>query len=481
MRLSASIGVALALHGSIAVAKLHTHDKLVAVERRHHNHQHVHRDAQPSPAEIGGNEEEKRGLTCAWPSNMGLVHVPGAMNQGWAMSPDQPCTAGNWCQYACPSGALMTSWNPAFISYPSKVSTTYTDSKHVLMVVLQDGGIFCGLDGNLVLPNAPLCKQGATNIKAVDATGKGVSFCQTVAPGNEAQLIPTWIPPNGDAVLAIPQPDYFGKIPAHYYINEPGSGISDSCIWGDQSNSVGNWATFVGGGLQTADGKTWIDLGLNPKYKDNFSGKPINFKVEIVCDGECNNPCSYDPSKHGLLEMVGTLGNHWNVGVDGVPYCTTCITSGNAYYKVSMLDGSNTPSGPGQPSSVAAASSTSAPSSPVKSSSLASSPSSISPSAISGKDNSTSTERSSSSSTKSASATAWSPHAFLQQNSTATVGETTSTDSATMDSATMVVASITDAIMATVAPAPTSSGAASHFAAPATGLALTGLAAFFFL
>lgn len=318
-----------------------------------------------------------------------------------------------------------------------------------------------------------MCKQGATNIKAVDATGKGVSFCQTVAPGNEAQLIPTWIPPNGDATLAIPQPDYFGKIPAHYYINEPGSGISDSCLWGDESSSLGNWATFVGGGLQTPDGKTWIDLGLNPKYKDNFSGQPINFKVEIVCDGECNNPCSYDPSKHGLLEMVGTEGVHWNVGVDGVPYCTTCITSGSAYYKVSMLDGSDTPSAPGPSSSVvsasvAAASSTSAPPSTISSSSSSSTGSS--------KANSTMTDRSSISTTTTASSTSWSPHVLFQQNSTAIIVGTGSSNSATM-----VLASVSSAMMTNTAPKPTSSGAASNLAAPVTGLALTGLAALFLL
>lgn len=64
---------------------------------RRHNHQHK-RHAAPNVETIE-NGLEKRG-TCQFPSNAGLVYVPGASNGGWAMSPDQSCTPGTYCPYA---------------------------------------------------------------------------------------------------------------------------------------------------------------------------------------------------------------------------------------------------------------------------------------------------------------------------------------------------------------------------------------------
>ena len=51
----------------------------------------------------------KRSGQCQFPTDAGLVPVtPNAQNAGWAMSPDQPCTPGNYCPYACPSGIAST-------------------------------------------------------------------------------------------------------------------------------------------------------------------------------------------------------------------------------------------------------------------------------------------------------------------------------------------------------------------------------------
>ncbi|CAF9926489.1 MAG: hypothetical protein GOMPHAMPRED_004150 [Gomphillus americanus] len=435
------IGAILAIQN--ASAKLHSHDRLAAIDRRHHHHHHrsVNHQALPSPAE--GHIEERQLGTCKFPTNLGLQYVQGDatgdLNAGWAMSGDHPCSVGTWCQYSCPSGTLMTSWNPAIPNYPSA-----------------DGGVFCGPTG-IVLPDGPLCKEGATNIQAVDASGKGASFCQTVTPGNEAQLIATWVPANGQTTLAIPKPDYFSQISAHYYINPPGVSTDNACRWGDTSAPVGNWAPLVGGGHQTSDGRTWIDLGLNPKYKDDFSSKPIKFKVEIICDGECNNPCAYDPSQHGLLEMVGSEGTAWTLGDDGAPFCTTVVTSGSASYKVSMLDGSD-PSSNSDIGSGSGSGSESAPAPPsssaaAESSSSSSSSSSTSEASSSSKSQSSSTTPisssvSSSSSTSAASSSAdpistssannstltatgsqatWSPHILLQSSATsATTGGTSS-------------------------------------------------------
>lgn len=54
--------------------------------------------------------------------------------------------------------------------------------------------------------------SGTGNVNAVDTTGKGVAFCQTVLPGNEAMLIPTAV--NGQALLAVPGTDYWCKTAA---------------------------------------------------------------------------------------------------------------------------------------------------------------------------------------------------------------------------------------------------------------------------
>jgi hypothetical protein len=65
---------------------------------RRAGHKHTHKRHHALPA-------VKRSGQCQFPTDCGLVPVtPNAQNAGWAMSPDQPCTPGNFCPYACPSG-----------------------------------------------------------------------------------------------------------------------------------------------------------------------------------------------------------------------------------------------------------------------------------------------------------------------------------------------------------------------------------------
>ena len=60
----------------------------------------------------------KRQGQCVFPSGAGLVSVtPGSQNGGWAMSPNQPCTPGNYCPYACPPGQVSMQWDPSATSY----------------------------------------------------------------------------------------------------------------------------------------------------------------------------------------------------------------------------------------------------------------------------------------------------------------------------------------------------------------------------
>jgi hypothetical protein len=89
---------------------------------RRAGHKHTHKRHHALPA-------VKRSGQCQFPTDCGLVPVtPNAQNAGWAMSPDQPCTPGNFCPYACPSGIsyrvqylivgqVMAQWDPAATSY----------------------------------------------------------------------------------------------------------------------------------------------------------------------------------------------------------------------------------------------------------------------------------------------------------------------------------------------------------------------------
>ena len=61
--------------------------------------------------------EERQGQ-CAFPTDAGLVAVtPGSQNGGWAMSPNQLCTPGTYCPYACPPGQVSMQWDPSATSY----------------------------------------------------------------------------------------------------------------------------------------------------------------------------------------------------------------------------------------------------------------------------------------------------------------------------------------------------------------------------
>jgi hypothetical protein len=131
MQIQAAIGTAILLLSSPCDAK-HPH-QLSHLEAKRHNHRRTH----PSPRVEGieqppqvesiedGSREglRKRGGSCAFPSDAGLVAItPGSKNAGWALSPDQACTPGSYCPYACPSGQIMAQWNPEATSYTYPMS-----------------------------------------------------------------------------------------------------------------------------------------------------------------------------------------------------------------------------------------------------------------------------------------------------------------------------------------------------------------------
>ena len=189
----------------------------------------------------------KKRTTCAFPVDAGLVAVnPSGANGGWAMSPDEPCTSGKYCPYACPPGELMAQWDPSATSY------AYPQS--------MNGGLKCGDDGKVTkpFPNKPYCYPGTGSIAAVNKCSGGVAFCQTVLPGNEAMLIATSV--DSSATLAVPGMEYWASTAAHYYINPPGVSTSEGCIWGDGSKPIGNWSPYVAGANTIGNGDTFVKI-----------------------------------------------------------------------------------------------------------------------------------------------------------------------------------------------------------------------------
>jgi hypothetical protein len=115
LEIQAAIGAVMLLLSAPCDAK-HSHalQHLDVVHKRHTHHRKLHASQRAEGIRAG---LVKRG-TCKFPTDKGLVSVtPDKMNAGWALSPDQACTAGTWCPFACPPGEVMNQWNPLVTSY----------------------------------------------------------------------------------------------------------------------------------------------------------------------------------------------------------------------------------------------------------------------------------------------------------------------------------------------------------------------------
>ena len=114
-----------------------------------------------------------------------------------------------------------------------------------------------------------------------------------------------------------------------YYINPPGVGCKEACVWGTKDKPVGNWAPYVGGGNQVANGESFITLGWNPIYLEPatpFKDEMPKFGVKIECDGDgCNGlPCEINPSSNGVNELTGKA----TTGAGGASFCTVTVPKG---------------------------------------------------------------------------------------------------------------------------------------------------------
>ncbi|KUI54846.1 putative secreted beta-glucosidase adg3 [Cytospora mali] len=245
---------------------------------QHFGHNHTHHDH--------GDDENlellkprgrlvNRSGQCAFPEGeAGLVTItPSSMNKGWAMSPDQECTAGSYCPFACEPGMVMNQW---------KKGTTYQYPESM------DGGLYCDEDGavNKPFPDQPYCVEGVGTVNAVNNCGDVVAFCQTVLPGNEAMLIPTSV--SDSVVISVPGPSYWDSTASHFYINPPGYSTEEACAWGTGLEAIGNWSPYVAGANQDSTGNTYVKIGYNPIYTSSYYGVKPSFglKIEFVSSAE---------------------------------------------------------------------------------------------------------------------------------------------------------------------------------------------------
>ncbi|TVY62765.1 Uncharacterized protein LSUE1_G006652 [Lachnellula suecica] len=293
---------------------------------RRHNHQRLH----ASPKADGIKDGLKKRGQCQFPTNAGLVAVPGASNGGWAMSPDQSCTPGNYCPYACPSGQVMAQWDPKATSY------TYPMS--------MNGGLHCDNNGQISkpFPNKDYCVDGTGAVGVQNNAASSVAFCQTVLPGNEAMLIPTGV--ESWSQLAVPGPSYWCETAAHYYINPPGVSTADGCVWSDGSKPIGNWAPYVAGANTDNSGNTFVKIGWNPIWTGcSLSKTPPTFGVKITCSGSgCNGtPCSIDPSVNGV---GGVTSSDQSSGAGGANFCVVTVPKGQTA-NVVVFDAGNSAGG----------------------------------------------------------------------------------------------------------------------------------------
>ena len=124
---------------AVLVAAKHGNAHLNVFERRH-NH---HKGRAMSAAELGVDLEvrevslEKRTGQCEFPSDAGLVAVPGQSNGGWAMSPDQCCEPGGYCPYACPPGQVSMQWDPSATSYSYPISMVSNVLRPTVLVLIE--------------------------------------------------------------------------------------------------------------------------------------------------------------------------------------------------------------------------------------------------------------------------------------------------------------------------------------------------------
>ena len=142
-------------------------------------------------------------------------------------------------------------------------------------------------------------------------------------------LIPNLVPGSGALTLAVPNASYWCSTSAEYFINIPGYGTEEACVWGDASKPIGNWAPFVGGANMASNGVTYVTVGINPIYccepSNGYSNVDPGFAIRIDCpSGNCNGmPCECNPATMGVNKCTGGT-----VGAGGAEFCVVTVPPG---------------------------------------------------------------------------------------------------------------------------------------------------------
>ena len=144
--ITSNASVLLLFIASLVSAKHGVHEHLEALHKRHRANRGLGARSSAEDGELGVEiravpettashaDLEKRGGQCVFPTDAGLVAVtPGDSNAGWAMSPNQQCTPGTYCPYACPPGEVSMQWDPSATSY------TYPESMVNNLLYLASG------------------------------------------------------------------------------------------------------------------------------------------------------------------------------------------------------------------------------------------------------------------------------------------------------------------------------------------------------
>ncbi|KAJ1938479.1 hypothetical protein FBU59_004423, partial [Linderina macrospora] len=226
---------------------------------------------------------QRRANNCVFPwatnNTDNVVPItPSSKNAGWAMSPDQECTPGSWCPYACAPGYYSAQWDPAALLYNGAGS--------------MNGGMYCDQNGALSKPftDRAYCLPSMMNAYIENKLSQSVSACQTVYPGNEAMIIPSVAKASSKVDLNIVPKTYWLGVSSQFYVNLAGSNATQ-CVWGNDDKPVGNWAPYIFGGGQAKDGNTYISVQFNPLYTAKGYKVSDAYNVRIECEsGFCNFP-----------------------------------------------------------------------------------------------------------------------------------------------------------------------------------------------
>jgi hypothetical protein len=239
-------------------------------------------------------------LSCdTFPSDYGAIALPWLGLDNWSgiqklkkYNPSQiynlvtgvsgeKCESGGLCTYACPPGYFST-------QYP--LEDQQSDGTSI-------GGLFCNSDGKLELTNPDinvLCKAGEGGISVKNELSKGVAVCQTMYPGTENMVIPSYAAAGGTVELLNPKQDFFkwggAKTSAQFYVNKAGYTVEESCQWQPEQDptGAGNWAAIVIGVGKDGD-LTYISILPNTPT----STAVLGFNIEITGKGLIGS-CKYE-------------------------------------------------------------------------------------------------------------------------------------------------------------------------------------------